>query len=495
MDAVNTNRARWIRPVLILVALVAGVILARALGVTDLLRLENFARLKQTIEGYGAAGPFLYIAGYILAVVFFVPGLPITLLGGLAFGPIRGTVYVSIGATIGAGLAFLVARYGLRGTVERWVRSNPRLARMDAAVARDGWRIVMITRLVPLFPFNLQNYAYGLTRIGFWAYLLTSWICMLPGTAAYTFAGGALSEGGGNLRRTLGYLAVAGVLIALVSLIPRVLRRRSQTAGEFLRSVVVVVAAGGLLVASGEPAAAMDSEAYARLVKAHVRSGTVNGIRLHLVDYNAVKTDPAYAQALADFAEAKLDRLGTEADRLAFWANAYNLLAIKAVLDRYPVQSIKDGGSLLRSIWKKKVGTVAGQAYALDDIEHGILRKEFPEPRVHFAIVCASLSCPDLRLEPYQAARLNAQLADAAATFLANTTKGLQPGPDGKTARVSSIFKWFADDFAAQGGVAQFIRRNADRAVAARLAGLTDHGLSYLDYDWSLNDAARAARR
>jgi hypothetical protein len=138
---------------------------------------------------------------------------------------------------------------------------------------------------------------------------------------------------------------------------------------------------------------------------------------------------------------------------------------------------------------------VAGRAYALDDIEHGILRKEFREPRVHFAIVCASLSCPDIRSEPFQGARLNAQLADAAATFLANPTKGLEPGPDGKTARVSSIFKWFADDFAAQGGVAQFIRRSADRATAARLAGLTDRGLSYLDYDWSLNDAGRAERR
>jgi uncharacterized membrane protein YdjX (TVP38/TMEM64 family) len=235
MDAVTPNRTRWIRPVLILAVLLAGVILARALGVTDYLRLENLARLKQTIEAYGAVGPLLYIAGYVLAVVLFVPGLPITLLGGLAFGPVWGTVYVSIAATIGAGLAFLVARYGLRGMVEGWVRSNARLSRMDGAVARDGWRIVMITRLVPLFPFNLQNYAYGLTRIGFWTYLLTSWICMLPGTAAYTFAGGALSQGGGDLRRTLAYLAIAGVLIVLVSLVPRLLRRRSQAASELLR--------------------------------------------------------------------------------------------------------------------------------------------------------------------------------------------------------------------------------------------------------------------
>jgi len=234
MDAVSGRRPNRILPWLIIAVLVAGVILARALGVTDYLRLENLARLKETIESHGVAGPILYVIGYVLAVVLFVPGLPITLLGGLAFGPVRGTVYVSIAATIGAGSAFLVARYALRKVVEGWVQSNPRLAGMDAAVARDGWRIVMITRLVPLFPFNLQNYAYGLTRIGFWTYLVTSWICMLPGTAAYTFAGGALSEGASDVRRTLVYLAIAGVLIVMVSLIPRMLKRRSQAASDLL---------------------------------------------------------------------------------------------------------------------------------------------------------------------------------------------------------------------------------------------------------------------
>jgi len=269
MDAVSGSRPNRIRPWLILAVLVAGAILARALGVTDYLRLEKLVRLKQTIESYGAAGPILYIVGYVLAVVLFVPGLPITLLGGLAFGPVRGTVYVSIAATIGAGLAFLIARYGLRRMVEGWVQSSPRLAGIDAAVARDGWRIVMITRLVPLFPFNLQNYAYGLTRIGFWTYLVTSWICMLPGTVAYTVAGGALSEGGGDVRRTLGYLAIAGVLIVLVSLIPRLLKRRSQAAGDLLKSVVIVLAIRGLLVASPAPVTATDSTACARLLGAH----------------------------------------------------------------------------------------------------------------------------------------------------------------------------------------------------------------------------------
>jgi hypothetical protein len=243
------------------------------------------------------------------------------------------------------------------------------------------------------------------------------------------------------------------------------------------------------MLSSGQ--AAGDS-AYARLLAAHVRPGVVSGTTLSLVDYRAVKDGPTYAQALGELATAHPETLARESDRFAFWANAYNLLAIKAVVDQYPVSSIKDGGSLLQPIWKKPIGVVAGKQYALVDIENGILRKEFHEPRVHFAIVCASLSCPDLRREPYDGARLDAQLDDQARGFLANPGKGLVPGADGKTAQVSSIFKWFRDDFAPAGGVAAFVRAKADPAVADHIRGLTDAGLSYLSYDWSLNDLARS---
>ena len=479
-------RRGWVRPVIVLLLVAAGVVAARALGLGDLVRLENVARLKQGIEGYGTLAPAVYIAGYIVAVVFFVPGLPISVLGGVAFGPLWGTLYVWIAATIGAGLAFLAARYGVRGTVERWVAGSPRLQKMDGQVAEHGWRIVMLTRLVPVFPFNLQNYAYGLTRIGFWPYALTSSICMLPGTAAFTFAGGALSEGRGDVRRTLAYLAIAGVLLVLISLIPRWLQRRSRLAGDLLKVGLLAALLGGAL-----PARA-DEDAYARLLKAHVRPGVVSGITLSLVDYAAVKADPAYARAIGALALARPEALANEAERVAFWINAYNLAAIKAVLDQYPTKSIRDGGSLLSSIWKRKVVTVAGTAYSLDDIEHGILRKAFMEPRVHFAIVCASLSCPDLRTDPFNAARLDAQLDEQALAFLSNATKGLQPGPDGKTARVSSIFNWFGGDFTASGGVAAFLRAKSGPEAAAKLGALTDAGLSYLSYDWSLNDAARS---
>ncbi len=254
-----------------------------------------------------------------------------------------------------------------------------------------------------------------------------------------------------------------------------------------------VVALLAVTAAPGHPAAAlMDYTAYARLLAAHVRPGTVDGIQLALVDYQAVKADPAYQRALADLAAARPETFATRAERFAFWINAYNLLTIKAVIDQYPTRSIRDGGTLLRPIWKKKVGVAGGRELALDDIEHGILRPEFKDPRVHVAIVCASLSCPDLRREPYDPARLDAQLDDQARRFLGNPTKGVRLGPDPRTARVSSIFKWFREDFAPAGGVVAFIRAKADPALAARLGGLADGDLSFLDYDWSLNDTRRA---
>ncbi|HSE04615.1 MAG TPA: TVP38/TMEM64 family protein [Methylomirabilota bacterium] len=222
--------------VVTLLGLALAVVLARAFGLTDLVRLENLVRLRERIDGFGPWAPVVFILGYVAAVVAFVPALPLTILGGLAFGAAWGTVYVAIAATAGACLSFLVARYAARAAVERWIAGYPALARMDRAVARHGFRIVMITRLVPIFPFNLQNYAYGLTSIGFGAYAVTSFLCMLPGTLAFTAAAGAVVAGAWDARRMLALLAVAGVLLVALSLLPRWLRGRSAALDDLLRT-------------------------------------------------------------------------------------------------------------------------------------------------------------------------------------------------------------------------------------------------------------------
>jgi len=218
---------------LIAVALVA---MARALGLADLIRLDNVAHLREWIDGFGAWAPAVFVGGYVVAVVAFVPALPLTILGGLVFGPIEGIVYSSIASTAGAALAFLIARYAARDVVERWMAPHPALGRMDRAVARHGWRIVMITRLVPIFPFNLQNYAYGLTSIGFRAYVVASIVCMLPATVAYTVAAGAIVAGAWDVRRMVLLLGAAGVLLVALSLLPRWLRGRSAALDDLLRT-------------------------------------------------------------------------------------------------------------------------------------------------------------------------------------------------------------------------------------------------------------------
>jgi uncharacterized membrane protein YdjX (TVP38/TMEM64 family) len=215
---------------------VLALVAARALGLADAVRLDNLARLREWIAGFGPWAPAVFIGGYVAAVVAFVPALPLTILAGLVFGPLWGTVYTSIASTAGACLAFLLARYAARGVVARWMEPYPALGRIDRAVARHGARIVMITRLVPIFPFNLQNYAYGLTSIGFGAYALTSWLCMLPATVAFTTAAGAVVAGAWDVRRMLLLLGVAGVLIVALSLLPRWLRGRSAALDDLLKT-------------------------------------------------------------------------------------------------------------------------------------------------------------------------------------------------------------------------------------------------------------------
>jgi uncharacterized membrane protein YdjX (TVP38/TMEM64 family) len=218
---------------LIAVALVA---MARALGLTDVIRLDNVAHLREWIAAFGVWAPAVFVGGYVVAVIAFVPALPLTILGGLVFGPVGGIVYSSIASTAGAALAFLIARYAARDVVERWMAPHPALGRMDRVVARHGWRIVMITRLVPIFPFNLQNYAYGLTSITFRAYVVASIVCMLPATVAYTVAAGAIVTGAWDVRRMVLLLGAAGVLLVALSLLPRWLRGRSAALDDLLRT-------------------------------------------------------------------------------------------------------------------------------------------------------------------------------------------------------------------------------------------------------------------
>ena len=186
------------------------------------------AALATWVQDAGAAAPLLFVALYALATVLFLPGSVLTLAGGALFGPLWGTLWNLTGATLGAALAFLVARHLGADWVAR--RAGPRLARLNDGVSAEGWRFVAFTRLVPLFPFNLLNYALGLTRISFPAYLLATWTFMLPGAFAYTWLGYAGREtlaGGDGLVRNL---LIALALLAAVAFLPRLVRKVREPA-------------------------------------------------------------------------------------------------------------------------------------------------------------------------------------------------------------------------------------------------------------------------
>lgn len=147
------------------------------------------------IRDLGVAGAFIFIGVYGVASVLFLPGAVFTIAAGLVYGIVGGTAVALAGATLGAGLAFLVARYVARSRIKKFAQQNKRFGAIDDAVGRQGWKIVGLLRLSPLIPFNVSNYFYGLTSISFWPYLLVSCIGMLPGTLLYAYLG-AIGQAG-----------------------------------------------------------------------------------------------------------------------------------------------------------------------------------------------------------------------------------------------------------------------------------------------------------
>jgi uncharacterized membrane protein YdjX (TVP38/TMEM64 family) len=179
--------------------------------------------LERELGRFGRLAPILFVLLYAAATVLFVPGSIITLAGGALFGPVWGTLWNLSGATLGATLAFVTARYVSSDWISRL--AGERLARLMRGVEEEGWRFVALVRLVPLFPFNLVNYALGLTRIRLGEYVLASVVCMIPGALAYTYLGYAGREAAygqaGAIRKAL--LALA--LLAAIAYLPRLVRR------------------------------------------------------------------------------------------------------------------------------------------------------------------------------------------------------------------------------------------------------------------------------
>lgn len=228
----------------ILVAIVGGIVLASM----TLPIQESLTRFLAWVDGLGAWGPLLVAAAYIPATVLFVPGSLLTLGAGALFGVVVGTIVVSLGSTLGSTAAFVVGRFFARDWVAATVAGNAKFAALDAAVGEQGFKIVLLTRLSPVFPYNMLGYMYGITNVKLLHYVVASWIGMLPGTVLYVYLGalagtvakaaaGDAPEGGEAeiLRWILygiGFVATLAVTIVITRVAAKAMREAAPDVAE-----------------------------------------------------------------------------------------------------------------------------------------------------------------------------------------------------------------------------------------------------------------------
>ncbi len=215
---------------------------------------------------------------------------------------------------------------------------------------------------------------------------------------------------------------------------------------------------------------------YDGLLKDYVSTGKKQSINANLVNYQAWGNDARHNKALSALQTLKVP--ASRSEKLVYWMNAYNFLTIDLITREKETDSIRNLGSVLKNPWKKFKWALHGKEYTLDAIEHKILRK-MNEPRIHMAINCASLSCPDLRAEAYSADKLESQLKEQTELLLKDTTKGMVL--TGKDIKLSKIFDWFDEDFGNEKELVAFLRQyNANVPADAEVDG-------YLKYNWKLN--------
>lgn len=216
-----------------LVALAGLILLGRSAG-------GYVPQFAEWVDGLGPLGPVVFVLGYVVAVVAFIPGSVLTLAAGAIFGLAEGTVYVFIAAVIGSTLAFLIARHGARATIEKRIEGDARFAAIDRAVGAEGRKIVLLLRLSPVFPFNLLNYALGLTKVRLADYLIAS-IGMLPGTLLYVYTGKLAGDvaavaGGVETERGVAEWSVLAIgfaaTLVVTVLVTRIARRALDAATD-----------------------------------------------------------------------------------------------------------------------------------------------------------------------------------------------------------------------------------------------------------------------
>jgi len=203
----------------ITIIFITGLIAVTLVLNSDLIDI-NTGNLQKWIKDGGMWAPLVYISLWVVCSLFFLPVIPLNIMGGIVFGPVMGSVYTSLGATLEATTSFLLGRYLLHSLISEWVVSNKKFSgkfrQINRGVKANGWKMLTTTRLVPVFPFHLQNYMYGITGIRLTTYVFVSWVCMIPANAAYCFLGTTFIRRAEGIKQNLVYIGAAAAFFLLV---------------------------------------------------------------------------------------------------------------------------------------------------------------------------------------------------------------------------------------------------------------------------------------
>ena len=215
---------KGILTVIAVAAIAAGIILLFKTGAIEYLKDREM--MEAFIDGFGIWGPLVYIVSYVVVTITGISAVPMTIVGGLLFGPVFGVIYTVIGAGIGLSISFLIARYVARGFIERKFGNTEAFKKIDEGVKNQGWFILATTRLIPIFPFGIQNYVYGLTSIGFLQYSILSTIFIIPGTSVYVILAGAVAAGD---KAKAGKLAIiASLIFFAITVITKIVAKKAK---------------------------------------------------------------------------------------------------------------------------------------------------------------------------------------------------------------------------------------------------------------------------
>lgn len=430
---------RWL-PLIIIAILMA---VAFSTGLHEKLSLETLQMHKGALLMQVVAHPILsaliFMGIYTLAVALSLPIATIlTLAGGFFFGKWIGTLYVVSAATLGAAIIFTIAKTSLGEALRE--KTGTLYKRIEGNMKENSAGYLLFMRLVPLFPFFLVNIVPALFNVRLRVFALTTFFGIIPGSFVFVNVGEKLGEIE-NLKDLIsGETLLAFGLLGLFALIPT-LYKQFKTRKEII--TILLALALSTTAAQASPYKNF-TNTYDGLLKTYIQDTEKNGVGYTGVDYNGWKNDARHAQTLTSLTQSDITIFKTQNEKMAFWINAYNFLTIDLIIRENEQKSIKNLGSLFESPWKKYKWDIGGTNYTLDQIEHKILRP-IGDARIHFAINCASVSCPDIRPEIYKTETLNAQLEDQVRQTLKNTGKGFSRNKNG--IKISKIFDWFSEDF------------------------------------------------